>query len=236
MTMANEDDRFTTPLYTVTEAARYLQVSRPTLGTWVDGYVRGRPDRPVVGEPVVTALPRSRPGLPRLPFIGLSEAYVLNAFRRAGVPLQRIRPSLDWLTAHVGPHALASKDLYTDGAEVLWNFAQQAGEGTAAEAAVKQLIVPRSGQYVFRPIVEQYLRQVSFADDGFANLIRLPQYEKAEVVVDPRRGFGHPIFAKSGVQVDNVLGSIRAGESFEDVAEDYGVPVNELHDVFSLSA
>ena len=56
------------------------------------------------------------------------------------------------------------------------------------------------------------------------------------MVVDPCRAFGHPIFAKGGVRVDNVLGSIRAGESFEDVADDYGVPVSELRDAYALSA
>lgn len=53
---------------------------------------------------------------------------MLNAFRRAGVPMQRIRPSLDWLIKNVGPHALASQDLCTDGAEVLWRFAERSGE------------------------------------------------------------------------------------------------------------
>ncbi len=230
-------DRFSTPLYTVSEAARYLLVSPSTLGTWADGYVRGRPDRPIQGAPVVTALPRTRPGYPRLPFVGLAEAYVLNAFRKAGVPLQRIRPSLDWLREHVGDHALASKDLYTDGAEVLWDFAQRAGTGTPDHEVVKRLIVPRSGQYVFREVVDQYLRQVRFdPEDGYASLIRLPQYAEADVVVDPQRGFGHPIFAKSGVRVEDVLGPIRAGDRLEDVAEDYGVPVDELRNVYALSA
>ena len=70
-----------------------------------------------------------------------------NAFRRAGVPMQGTRPSIDWLLDNVGPHALASRDLYTDGAEVLWDFAQRSGEGSADDRVVKRLIVPRSGQY-----------------------------------------------------------------------------------------
>ena len=233
-THAIDDPSLTTPLYTVTEAARYLAVPRSRLGTWVDGYVRGRPGHEVHGSPVITALPRDRPGYPRLPFVGLAEGYVLNAFRQAGVPLQRIRPSLKWLSEHVGPHALASRDLYTDGAEVLWDFAQQAAKPDVD--AVKRLIVPRSGQYVFRPIVERYLRQISFGDDRYASLIRLPQYEHSEVVVDPRRGFGHPIFARSGVRVQDVLGPIRAGEQLEVVAKDYGVPVGHLRDAYAIGA
>lgn len=54
------------------------------------------------------------------------------------------------------PHALASRDLYTDGAEVLWDFAQHTGPGSPDDRVVKHLIVPRSGQYVFKDIVQHY--------------------------------------------------------------------------------
>jgi uncharacterized protein (DUF433 family) len=150
--------------------------------------------------------------------------------------MQRIRPSLDWLLKHVGPHALASKDLYTDGAEVLFDFAQQSGEDSPDGGLVKNLIVPRSGQYVFKDIVEHYLRQISFEDDKYATLIRLPQYQHANVVLDPRRSYGQPVFGNSGVRVSDATGPLRAGESFDAVAADYGVPVSELRDALDLSA
>jgi hypothetical protein len=54
-----------------------------------------------------------------MPFIGLAEAYALAAFRHAGVPMQRIRPAIDVLARELGvEYALASRRLYTDGAEV----------------------------------------------------------------------------------------------------------------------
>jgi uncharacterized protein (DUF433 family) len=235
-----EDDRFTVPLYTLSEASTYLRVPRATLTTWADGYEQHRQDRAMVrtvrGAPIITAFDAARRGHARLPFVGIAEAYVLNAFRRAGVPMQRIRPSLDWLVQHVGPHALASKDLYTDGAEVLWDFAQRAGEDSPDGEFVKSLIVPRSGQYVFKEIVQHYLQQISFSEDNYANLIRLPQYQHANVVLDPRRGYGQPVFGNSGIRVSDAIGPLRAGESFEAVAEDYGVPVSELRDALDLSA
>lgn len=120
--------RFDVPLYTLAEASRYLVVPRATLATWADGYERRPANAPAVqGQPIITALPHPTGSHARLPFVGIAEAYVLNAFRRAGVPMQRIRPSLDWLIKNVGPHALASQDLCTDGAEVLWRFAERSG-------------------------------------------------------------------------------------------------------------
>ena len=234
------DDRFTVPLYTLSEASTYLRVPRATLTTWADGYEQHRRDRAVArtvkGAPIITAIDAAQRGYACLPFIGIAEAYVLNAFRQAGVPMQRIRPSLDWLVKHVGPHALASKNLYTDGAEVLWEFAQQSGEDDPDGAVARGLIVPRSGQYVFKEIVEHYLRQISFGNGKYADLIRLPQYQHANVVLDPKRGYGQPVFGNSGIRVADALGPLRAGESFDAVAEDYGVPASELRDALDLSA
>jgi uncharacterized protein (DUF433 family) len=210
--MPSSDLRFEAPLYTLTEASRYLIVPRPTLTTWVEGYERRPADgMPVKKAPIVTAFSARKPGHARLPFIGVAD------------------PTLDRLAAqNVGPHALASKDLYTDGAEVLWHFAQQAGEGSPDDQVVKGLIIPRSGQYVFKDIVQHYLKQISFGHDKFAEMIRLPQYGDANVVLDPYRGYGQPIFSKSGAKVADALGPLRAGESFESVAQDYGVSEAEL--------
>jgi uncharacterized protein (DUF433 family) len=228
--MASErDPRFSVPLYTLSEASRYLLVPRSTLDSWAHGYERQPVGQPVVkGTQMITAIHHDR-GTAELPFVGVAEAYVLNAFRRAGVPMQRIRPSIDWLLRNVGPHALASRDLYTDGAEVLWHFAQQSGEGSPDDQVIKHLIVPRSGQYVFKDIVEHYLRQITFADK-YASMIRLTQFGDADVVLDPLRGFGQPVFSRSGARVADALGPLRAGETFETVAEDYGVSEGELRD------
>ena len=237
MTSNAVDLRFDVPLYTVSDASRYLVVPRSTLETWADGYERRPSARPVVtGAPIITASPVTRRGQARIPFVGIAEAYVLNAFRRAGVPMQRIRPSIDWLLRNVGPHALASRDLYTDGAEVLWDFAQHAGEGSVDDQVVKHLIVPRSGQYVFKDIVQHYLRQIRFGEDKYARMIRLPQYGEANVVLDPYRGFGQPVFDASGAKVADALGPLRAGETFESVAADYGVSERDLRDALDAIA
>jgi hypothetical protein len=87
----SSDLRFSVLLYTLTEASKYLLVPRQTLTTWAEGYERRAKARAVVkARPIVTSIPDARPGRARLPFIGLAEAYVLNAFRRAGAPMQRM--------------------------------------------------------------------------------------------------------------------------------------------------
>jgi uncharacterized protein (DUF433 family) len=226
-----DDVRFTVPLYSLTEAAQYLNVPRSTLKTWADGYQRFPRGRRVTGAPLVTAFEAQQRGYPRLPFIGFAEAYVLNAFRSAGVPLQRIRASLDALISEVGPHALASEKLSTDGAEVLWDAAQFSGEVDG----VRLLVVPRSGQVVFTEVVEGFLRSINF-DAGYAGQIHLRRYQGVDVVMDPQRSYGHPIFERAGVEVENVLGRLRAGEPVEVTARDFGLEVPELHAALAATA
>src|SRR4051812_43569581 len=143
-------DRFRVPLYSVPEAAHYLGVPISTFATWAYGYVRrprGRPE--VIGAPVVTAIPSKRRGVATIPFVGLAEGLVLAAIRRTGVPLQRIRPALARLQDELGlEHVLASRALYTDGAEVIYDFAEQQGDTPEAQSA-RQLVVVRKGQHVF---------------------------------------------------------------------------------------
>lgn len=230
-------DRFEVPLYSVTEAARYLGVPASTFSTWANGYVRRPTDgrSEVKGNAIVTALPRRTPSEASIPFVGLAEGLVLAAIRQAGVPLQRIRPALARLGEEFGvEHVLASKHLYTDGAEVLYDYAQREGDTPEARSA-RQLVAVRKNQYVFNEVVDAYLHRVQFGPDGYAQVIRLPQYREAEIVVDARRGFGQPTFARGGARLEDVIGAFRAGEPLQVVAEEYGVPQSELEDALRVA-
>ena len=118
MTRTSHDIRFDVPLYTVAEAARFLGVPSTSFRNWARGYrATFRTRQPVAGRPIVTSLDAARLH-PSIPFIGLAEGFVVNAFRRAGVSLQHIRKAVAVLEREIGiDHALASRRLYTDGAK-----------------------------------------------------------------------------------------------------------------------
>ena len=236
VTATGAPDRFTTPLYTVTEAARYLDVPVSTLATWTHGYRNQAPGRrEVIGAAVLAALPRVGGRGPVIPFVGLAEGLVLAAMRSSGVPLQRIRPALVRLEQELGlAHALASRRLYTDGAEVLYDYAERGDDPAAAEAA-RELVVVRNNQGVFNEVVESYLRRLDFGDDGYAKLLHLPAYDAADVVVDPMRSFGQPIFARGGARIEEALSLFRAGEPLEVVAQEYGIPPEQLEDAVRIA-
>jgi uncharacterized protein (DUF433 family) len=170
-----------------------------------------------------------------MPFIGLAEAYSLAAFREARVPMQRIRPAIDVLRRELGlEHALASKRLYTDGAEVLYDYAQHAGDTPEGESA-RELVVVRNNQRVFAEVVDSYLRRVDFASDGYAQVIHLPQYRVAEVTVDPDHSFGRPRFTRGGAGLDEVIDLFRAGEPVDVVAAEFGLTRDEVEDALRVT-
>jgi uncharacterized protein (DUF433 family) len=229
-------DRFGTLLYGIGEAAGYLALPPSTLTTWAYGYDRGRAGgRTVAAKPIVTAVRPERPGEAAVPFIGLAEAYALAAFRHAGVPMQRIRPAVDALSRELGlEYALASRRLYTDGAEVLYDYARHAGDTPEGESA-RELVVVRNNQRVFAEVVDLYLQRIDFAADGYAQLIRLPQYRLADVTVDPDHSFGRPRFAVGGAAVDDVIDLFRAGEPVDVVAEEFGLSRHEVEDAIRVA-
>lgn len=221
-TLDAEDARLARPIFTLRETAGYLGVPKSTIHDWA----RPAPDKP----PLITVFPR-RGAQATVPFIGFAEAYVLSAFRRAGVPLQRIRPAVDALSRNIGlEHALASERLYTDGAEVLYDYAAERDDDDLLE-----LVVVRTGQHQFSEVVRDYLRRIKYGDDGWASRVRLPSYRRADVVVDPSVAFGLPLVVHGGARVEDLVDRFVAGDSVADIAYDFGVPPEEVEDVIRVA-
>jgi uncharacterized protein (DUF433 family) len=233
MTAATSHDvRFTVPLYTMAETARYLNVRDTTFRSWVKGYQRHFNDSaPVEGAPLVTDLPAEIHGGPTIPFVGLAEGLFLSALRNAGVPLQQIRPALELVRGKLGlDHALASRKLFVAGAQLLWEVSSEDAVDDDARHGARDLIVLRDGQYVFRQVIEQYLRHITY-DEAYARRILLPAYEVAEIATDPSTNFGKPYFTATGTPLHAVTGQLKGGETIEDVADDFGLPVDQVTEV-----
>jgi len=223
-----EDRRFSQPLYTVAQTSRYVGMPVSTLATWAKGYTKHFPARPDVRQgPVVTSLPAT-PGQPCIPFVGLVEATVVQAFRETGLPLQRVRKAISVL-ADQGEldHALASSRLYTDGAQVLYDYAREEDD-----RVLRLLTVVASGQRVFHEVITGYLKRISF-DDTWPTGLVLPITERDVLKVDPAVASGDPIFMHGGAPLSAVVSRRSAGESAKEIARDYEVPLEDVEDALS---
>jgi uncharacterized protein (DUF433 family) len=202
------------PAYTVAEAAALVRVPVSTLKTWIHGETSSRG---------LLVLPRSRPRL--LAFSHLVEAFVLAAIRRGhGVSLQRVRKAIGFVQReiHVERPLIHSK-FKTDGVDL---FIEQWG---------KLVNASKDGQVAMRGALETSLQRVDWDRDGLAvrifPLVRsAAERQPKSIVIDPERGFGRPTLAGTGIRVEVVVGRYRAGESPTDLAADYRVPVDLIHD------
>jgi len=215
-------DQREAPLYTVREAAHYLRIPHATLRSWVAGRYY-----PVKGErrrfqPVIS-LPQS--DLRLLSFVNLVEAHMLDAIRRGHeIPLPKVRSAIRFLQARFpSKHPLADQPMETDGLNL---FVTKYG----------QLInISRDGQLALRKILEAHLRRIERDDAGRA--VRLYPFTRKRdpdepklVVIDPYVSFGRPVLVGTGIRTAIIAERLKAGESIDMLADDYGRPRSEIEE------
>lgn len=206
------DLRFEAGVLDCSDAARFLGITRGRFSRWANG------DRGTA--PLLDVL-SVQPGRAQVTFIAMAEAHVLEALSRAGVRPAKIRPALDRLANEFGRgYVLASRNLATDGIDVLWDFSRtRAGEG---------LMDGSTGQMVMREIVEDYLTYLTWADDGYPSMLQLRNCQPSKVVMDPYRAFGQPFFESSRARVRDVANMLNAGEDPQVVADEHGISIEEV--------
>jgi uncharacterized protein (DUF433 family) len=214
--LASDDPR-TFPLFTISEAAKYLGLNYTTLRSWV---------RPDIGKPLVYSFPKEG-NYASIPFVGFAEAFVLAAAKRAGLKPNRIREGVAAIRKDIGvDYALASKRLYMDKTELLVSYAmEQAG------ATDEDLTVARNKQLQMSETVRNDLKLITYGRDDVAQTIQLPIFKKTKVIVDPQEAFGQPIVERTGTRIRDVLALFWAEEEIEDIAYDFDLTAPEVQDI-----
>jgi uncharacterized protein (DUF433 family) len=157
--------------------------------------------------------------------MNLVEAHVLDAIRRRHeISMPKVRRALDYLQTRLpSKHPLADRSFTTDGMSL---FIQQYG----------QLInISESGQLAIRELIEAHLRRIERDPRGLP--IKLFPYtrkrqadEPKVVVIDPEVAFGRPVLAKTGIPTAIIAERYKAGESIEELADDYHRSPSEIQD------
>lgn len=210
MTATDEQDVRELPAYGIAEAAHYLLIPRATLRSWVAGMSYGsgffkRVIEPAAKSPVT------------LSFINLIEAHVLAAIRRKHrVDMRAVRRAIDFLKKEFGsPHPLADHKFETNGVDL---FVEKFGQ---------LLSVSQGGQLAVRELLKAHLRRIDRDDKGFP--LRLYPFTRVDeteqpknIVIDPFISFGKAVITGTGVSTDIVAERFKAGESADELANDYG--------------
>lgn len=197
------DNRFDVPLYTIAEAAGHLSVPPSTLRTWVRD------------QKIVHALEPETPHGPTLPFIAMAEAQFCREFRRAGLSMRAIREGVVALRAKLGEYILVKDRLAHDGVDVLVDLGTRTDDPEWTRA--------RDRQGGLHGVIEVGVEPITWADDSYPQRLTLTAYEGADVIVDPRFGFGQPMLADRGVRVEDIAQLFLAGDDIETVSDEFGV-------------
>jgi uncharacterized protein (DUF433 family) len=189
-----------------------------TLDSWIT--------RSPAGRPLIHAVEPEKRGWPRLPFVAVIEAYVLRSLRDMGARMDDIRLAADFVRRELkDEYALASQRMVTDGVAV---FVQLADES---------LIHVRGNQLAIKEVLQGYLKLITRDESGLPARLRLSQYpDAAQVIIDPRFGWGAPVLAESKAPVDAMLQLWRTGEPISVVAEEFRLAEDVVEDVLRAAS
>lgn len=207
---------FTDALFTPREVSTYLAIPQSTVYNWLRSESQGR-------APLVHHIEPERRGAASVPFAALVEAFVLRALRNE---LKFTKRQIADTVADVRENfdtdfALASKRIATDGIDIFIDH----NDGEIARVGDHQTLL--------REVVGGYLKYITWSETTeFAARLRLPAFSgDAEVIVDPRFGWGAPVVDRNKVPVRAVLDLWAAGESMKTVAHEYGLKVVEVEEI-----
>ncbi|MBW4427090.1 MAG: DUF433 domain-containing protein [Nostoc desertorum CM1-VF14] len=206
------------PSYSISESARYLLIPVGTLRSWLHGrfYPTGEGKR--FFKPLIE-LPN--PAIPQLSFTNLVEAHVLRVIRKDHqIRLDKVRTTLDYIDYQFKvPHPLARIEFQTDGVDLF------------VESVGKLINASMTGQLAMREALKNLLKRIEADETGAAiklfPLTRLTEslMEKESpktLVIDPRISFGRPVLIGTGISTAILAERYKAGESIDNLADDYG--------------
>ncbi len=152
-----------------------------------------------------------------LSFINLIEAHVLAAIRRRHrVDMADVRRAVVFLRKEFGSrHPLADHKFETNGVDL---FVEHLGEFISAS---------QGGQIAVRDLLKAHLHRIERDDKGFPLRLypftRIDESEQPKnIVLDPFVSFGKAVITGTGVSTDIVAERFKAGESADELADDYG--------------
>jgi uncharacterized protein (DUF433 family) len=205
------DKRFTEPLYTTNQAARYLDLNPATLRYWAN-----KDHLLTVGTP-------ETPRGPCLPFVALVEAQLFILFRELGLSLQAIASGMLVVRKELGSELLKKDCLATDGKDILINYALGSRDAEWTRARDLQIGIPK--------VIDEGLKLIRWADDDYPQALRLRVYGSTDVIADPRIAYGQAVIEGTRTRVEDVISLFKAREPVKAIAEEFQIDEIAVEDM-----
>jgi uncharacterized protein (DUF433 family) len=206
------------PVYSFGQVDHILRLTPGTARRWIDGYSRGARTY----EPVVRIASTGDEAVTWGEFV---ETRLLSEYRDAGVPLIRMRPTVERLREELNtryPLASAKAWLAPDGRELIRRVQDEVGLNQ------RLAIVVRTGQGIlaWSHMADDFQRSAEWTSNSIDAQIRAlrPVADIPEVSIDPLRSFGEPVVR--GVRTDIIAELRRAGDTTQMIADLYDLPID----------
>jgi uncharacterized protein (DUF433 family) len=222
---AREPNLLNMGLYSVPEAARLTRVSVGKIRRWLKGYNFRSGESVHHSDAVWQGELEPLENKLALSFRDLLELRFVDAFIRAGVSWRTMRRAHTKAQEELQTtHPFCSNRISTDGKSILMRQAREDGD----EALINLV----TDQREFSRIVQTFLKELEFSGD---DIIWWPLGKQRQIVVDPRRNFGQPTVARSGVPAETLARSVKANASQGLVARWYEVQPEEVRDAVEFA-
>lgn len=217
MARTKRPDPRTLPAYTLAEAAQYLGVPASTVRWWSVG--RGT-------YPSLIEAASVEGGTVLLSFFNLVELHLLAVIRREHeVRMPKVRAAIDYLRRKlkITQHPLLSHRMQTNGVDL---FVECLGD---------LINISQDGQQAMRALFEAALLRIERDTSGLPR--KLYPFTRSNVddaprmvEINPRRAGGRPVLVGTGLATEIVAERYKAGESIEELAQDYGRKAEEIEE------
>lgn len=196
------------PQYRYRDASRALNIPASTLRAWT----RGQEGFESVFHPAAHD---------RLSYFNLIEAQVLRAIRHDGkIPMHAVRVALDDARSQFGIDRLLIHRDFRFGAV-----------GLFIERYSELVSLTRSGQIAIKHLLIEHLDRVEYGKDGLPRLFfpRVGVASDSRIIrLNPFVSFGRATVTTRPISTQAIVARIDAGESVEEVADDYEIEREEV--------
>jgi len=216
------------PSYSIGDAARYLRIPPGTIRSWTIGRNYPVADGKKFFQPLIPTK-EQKPRL--LSFTNLIEIHVLWAIRKHHqIKLDKVRTALDFIDEQFQiPHPLAREAFRTDGIDL---FIEKYG---------KLINASQKRQIQLKDSLKAHLERIEPDDQGLA--IKLYPFTRSHeenspkiLVIDPRIAFGRLVIAGTGIAAKVLSERFNAGDSIEELADDYGCDRLKIKEAIHFAA
>ena len=199
------------PAYQIAEAASYAGIAPQTVAAW---HKNG------------ADLLRERDKRAALNYFQLIEVAVVAAFRKDGVPMQRIRDARQYARKVLRSEYPFAEYRFKENGKRLFLDSSQF-ENLASDTAVQADL---GGQLTWKSIIGR-LNEFEYEDGGIVLRWHVAG-RSSPIIIDPRVSFGAP--AINGTATWVIAGRWNAGESDSDIADDFGIKKEEVREALKF--